>query len=119
YERHSTLTFETLQLMVQQTPILNAVIMTRVRQVQRFCRIAEKGVDAPGFEIRHVDRKHQLTKSEQESINLLNRFMVNCGWEFNPRRRKSLKRDSIAQFMAKSVRDSLTLDSAPIETEWK
>jgi hypothetical protein len=119
WERPSSLSLDALRNMVRQTPILNAVIMTRVRQVQRFCRISEKGVDAPGFEIRHVDRKHQLTKSESNSVMLLNKFMLNCGWEFKPRLRKSLKRDSLSQFMAKSVRDSLTMDSAPIETEWK
>jgi hypothetical protein len=119
WERPSALSLDALRNMVRQTPILNAVIMTRVRQVQRFCRISEKGIDAPGFEIRHVDRKHQLTKSEADSVMLLNKFMLNCGWEFKPRLRKSLKRDSLAQFMAKSVRDTLTMDSAPIETEWK
>lgn len=119
WDRPSGLTFDALRMMVNQTPILNAVVMTRVRQVQRFCRIAEKGNDAPGFEIRHVDRGHQLTKPERESISLLNRFVMNNGWEFKPRLRKSLHRDSFAQFMAKSVRDSLVMDSAPIETEWK
>jgi hypothetical protein len=119
WDRPSALSFDSLRYMVSQTPILNAVIMTRVRQVQRFCRIAEKGNDAPGFEIRHVDRGHSLTKSEQESISLLNRFVMNNGWEFKPRLRKSLNRDSFSQFMAKSVRDALTMDSAPIETEWK
>jgi hypothetical protein len=119
WERPTALSWDSLRLMAAKTPILNAVVFTRIRQAQRFCRIAEKGVDAPGFEVRHADRKHQLTKSEQESLNLLNRFMVNCGWEFKPRLRKSLKRDSLSQFMAKSIRDSLMLDSAPIETEWK
>ena len=49
----------------------------------------------------------------------LARFVQNCGWEFNPRKRKALKRTSFAQFMAKSARDSLTFDAAPIETEFK
>jgi len=119
WERPSALGFDSLRMMVDQTPILNAVIMTRIRQVQRFCRIAEKNTDAPGFEIRHVDKTHQLEESEIESIRLLNRFFANCGWEFSPRKRKALRRDSFAQFMAKAVRDSLTLDSVGIETEWK
>lgn len=119
WERPSILSYDSLRMMVNQTPILNGVIMTRIRQVQRFCRIAEKGNDAPGFEIRHVDRMHQLTKAETESIGLLNRFIMNNGWQFKPRLRKSLHRDSFSQFMAKSVRDALTMDSAPIETEWK
>lgn len=119
WERPSALGFDSLRLMVEQTPVLNAVVMTRIRQVQRFCRIAEKNTDAPGFEIRHIDKRHQLETSELESIQLLNRFMANCGWEFGPRKRKAMRRDSFAQFMAKAVRDSLTLDSVGIETEWK
>ena len=107
WERPSIVSFDSLRNMVTQTPILNAVIMTRVRQVQRFCRIAEKGNDAPGFEIRHVDRNHQLTKSESESVHLLNRFMLNNGWEFKPRLRKSVRRDSLSQFRGTSVRDGL------------
>lgn len=119
WERPSLLGFDSLRAMVEQTPILNAVVMTRVRQVQRFCRVADKNRDIPGFEIRHVDKNHKLTDDETDSIELLNRFVMNCGWEFKPRRRKALKRDSFAQFMAKAARDSLTLDSVGIETEWK
>lgn len=119
WERPTSLGFDSLRLMVDQTPILNAVVMTRVRQVQRFCRIAEDKSEAPGFEIKHVDQQHQLSAAEQESIQLLNRFMLNCGWEFSPRRRKALRRDSFSQFMAKATRDSLVLDSIGIETEWK
>ena len=119
WERPSMMGFDSLRAMVDQTPVLNAVLFTRIRQVQRFCRVSEQNADAPGFEIRHIDKKHQITPAETESIQLLNRFMSNCGWEFNPRRRKALKRDSFAQFMGKAVRDSLTMDSVGIETEWK
>jgi hypothetical protein len=116
FERPSPLSYDAMRMMVEQTPVLNAVVMTRVRQVQRFCRVQESG-RGPGFVIRHQDSKHQLQKSEQESVDLLQRFFTNCGWEFNPRRRRLLKRDNFANFMGKSVRDSLILDSAPIETE--
>lgn len=119
WEKPGILSFQSMRAMVEQTPVLNAVVLTRIRQVQRFCQISESGNDAPGFEIRHVDKSHQMTDSERESIQLLNRFMANCGWEFNPRRRKSLRRDSFSQFMAKAVRDSLTMDSCAIETEFK
>jgi hypothetical protein len=119
WDRPGGIPFDGLRMMVAQTPVLNAVIMTRQRQVQRFCRVAEKGNDMPGFEIRHIDRGHQLTNAESKSIALLNRFISNCGWEFTPRKRKMLHRDSFAQFMSKSVRDSLVMDSAPIELEWK
>lgn len=119
WDRPGGIPFDGLRMMVNQTPVLNAVIMTRQRQVSRFCRVAEKGVDAPGFNVCHVDRAHQLTGAEGKSIALLNRFISNCGWEFKPRLRKALHRDSFTQFMSKSVRDSLVMDSAPIELEWK
>lgn len=119
WERPSALGFDSLRMMVDQTPILQAVILTRMRQVQRFCRVSESNIDMPGFEIRHVDRSHQMAPEEVESAKLLNRFIAHCGWETSPRKRKALKRDSFPQFMAKAVRDSLTLDSVGIETEWK
>lgn len=119
WERPSALGFDSMRAMVEQTPVLNAVIMTRVRQVQRFCRVSETDTSLPGFDIRHIDRKHQLSKSEQDSINLLNRFMSNCGWEFSARKRKALRRDSFSQFMGKAVRDTMSMDSVGIETEWK
>lgn len=118
WERPSALSCDQMRLMVAQTPILEAAILTRTRQVQRFCRVQESG-EGIGFAIRHGDRDHQLSKSEQESIQLLQRFVGSCGWEFNPRRRRRLKRDNFSAFMARSVRDSLIMDSAPIETEMK
>lgn len=119
WEKPSIMGFDSLRAMVEQTPILNAVIMTRIRQVQRFARVSESDVALPGFEVRHVDRKHSLSKSEQDNINMLNRFVANGGWEFSARRRKVLRRDSLSNFMGKVVRDTLTMDAVAIETEWK
>ena len=118
WEKPAAVNFEALRHMVDQTPVLSAVVMTRIRQVQRFCRVQESS-QGLGFVIRHADREHQITPDEKESIALLQRFFTNCGWEFNPRERKKLRRDSFGQLMSKLVRDSLVLDSCPIETEFK
>jgi hypothetical protein len=118
WEKPSAFSFASMREMVAQTPILNAIVLTRVRQVQRFCNINESG-EGPGFTIRHVDKDHQATPPEKESMRLLGKFMANCGWEFRPRERKKLYRDAFPQFMAKLVRDSLTMDSAPVETEMR
>jgi len=117
YEKPGPLGFDALRQMVEQTPILNAVIMTRIRQISRYCQISEDG--GPGFEIRSVDRKHIMTSDEEESAKLLSRFVLNCGWEFNPRKRKAMRRDNFRSFVSKIVRDSLTMDACPIETEMK
>jgi Phage portal protein len=118
YERPGVFNFDMMRMMVDRTPILSAVILTRQRQIKRFCRIQESG-KGPGFAIKVKDRSAKLGKDEQQSIDLLQQFFTNCGWEANPRRRARLHRDNFSGFMAKQVRDSLILDSAPIETEWK
>ncbi len=118
WEKPSPLGFDSLRMMVDQTPVLNAVLLTRIRQLSAFTspRETERGT---GFEIRHIDKDHVLQKDEKESIKLLTRFFNNCGWEFDPRRRNRLKRDNLSGFVAKYVRDSLTMDSAAIETVMK
>lgn len=117
-ERWSGINFDMLRGMVDQTPILSAVVMTRVRQVQRFMR-ANSGGTGPGFQIALKDQSAKLGADEQKTVALLQQFFTNNGWETNPRQRARLRRDSFSSFMAKSVRDTLTLDSAPIETEYK
>jgi hypothetical protein len=117
YEKPCDLDFDGLRNLVRATPILSAVVMTRVRQVSRFCSPSEDG--GMGFEIRHQDRKTKLEGDEAEGAKLLTRFIQNCGMEFDPRRRKAMRRDNFTQFMAKSVADSLSMDASPIETEMK
>ncbi len=117
YEPPGLLTPEMARRMVDGTPILTAIVMTRQRQVSRFCGVSED--DGLGFSIRHVDAKHELSDEEEASIRRLNRFFANCGWEWNPRKRKALKRTSFPALMAKLVRDTLTLDRAVIEVEDK
>jgi hypothetical protein len=118
YEKRNGLSFDGLREMVRQTPILNAIVMTRQRQVQRFTRVNDSG-EGLGFTVRHIDKDHQVSKDEQASIRELNRFFSHCGWESNPRARRAMRRDSFTQFILKSVRDSLTMDSTGIETEMK
>lgn len=118
YERPGSFNFDGLRMMVDRVPVLSAVILTRQRQVKRFCRVQENGV-GPGFSIRLKDKSAKLGKDEQQSIQLLEGFFTNCGWESNPRQRARLRRDNFSGFMMKTTRDSLVLDSAPIETEFK
>lgn len=117
-ERWSGLSFDMMRSMVDRMPILGAVILTRQRQVKQFCR-AQTGGKGAGFRIKLRDPNAKAGKDEQQSIALLEDFFTNCGWEKNPRQRARLRRDNFSGFMMKQVRDSLIMDSAPIETEWK
>jgi hypothetical protein len=116
-ERWTGPSFDMLRVMADQTPVLGAVIFTRIRQVQRFCRPAGNG--GPGFQIALRDQNAKMGKKEQETSALLESFFTNSGWEKNPRERSRLRRDNFSGFMSKLVRDSLVLDSAPIETQYK
>ncbi|EFO7976630.1 phage portal protein [Salmonella enterica] len=120
YEKPNNFNFESMRMMVDRTPILSAVIMTRLRQIKRFCRANSKGT-GPGFQITLKDQGEdkKLTKTQQKDMDMLQGFFTNCGWENNPRERHRLKRDNFSGFMSKLVRDSLVMDSAPIETEYK
>lgn len=118
YDRPGLLNFDSMRAMVEQTPILNAILLTRQRQIMRFCR-PQQDPSKPGFVISHIDEHADLSDEHKKSIELLRNFVMNCGWEDDPRRRKILKRDTFPQFMAKRIRDSLTMDAAPIETEFK
>lgn len=118
YERPGAFGFDMMRAMVDQTPILSSVIMTRERQIRRFCRVQETG-KGPGFAIRHKDQSVKLGNGEQNTIKLLESFFTNCGWESKPRQRMRMRRDNFSGFMSKLVRDSLIMDSAAIETEWK
>lgn len=118
FERPGQFTFDSMRAMVEQTPVLNAVIMTRQRQVARFCR-PQKGGKGPGFKIASKEKHENIDESEQQAMKLLESFIMNSGWETKPRQRLRLKRDSFPNLMSKLVRDSLTMDSMAIETEWK
>ena len=118
FERPGQFSFDAMRAMVEQTPVLNAVIMTRQRQVARFCR-PQKGGKGPGFKISSKENLQNVDENEQETMKLLESFVMNSGWETRPRHRMRLKRDNFPNLMAKLVRDSLTMDSMAIETEWK
>lgn len=118
FDRPGQFSFDAMRAMVEQTPILNAVIMTRQRQVARFCR-PQKGGKGPGFKIASKEQIDNVDENEQQTMKLLESFILNCGWESKPRQRLRLKRDNFSGLMAKLVRDSLTMDSMAIETEWK
>lgn len=118
YERNSSFGFDSMRAMVDQTPVLSAVIFTRLRQISRFCRANDSG-DGPGFHITTREKDAEVGSDQKQSIKLLQQFFSNCGWEASPRKRMRLRRDNFQGFMLKLARDSLVLDSCPIETEFK
>ena len=76
-ERPGAMNFSVLRGMVEKTPVLSAVVMTRVRQVQAFCKVQESGF-GPGFVIRHADKAHKLTDEERKTPNVKEMFKSCC-----------------------------------------
>ena len=120
-EKSTTHAFEVLKAMVEHTSILNAVIATRIRQIQPFLRPHERHAEHPmGFEIRPKDKglSDKLTEDEKKISEDIQCFIMNCGDERDPRKRDWVhRRSNLGTFIAKSVRDTLTMDACPIETE--
>lgn len=104
-----------LRLMVEQVPLLNAIILRRVRTVGRFLRTAEAGRDI-GFEVRKVSEVSSVKPRKGNEETALEKFLTRCGWDMDPMIVRREQRDSFNGFMAKSIRDILTLDTWAIET---
>ncbi len=83
FERPGAFSFDAMRAMVDQTPILNAVIMTRQRQIARFCR-PQKGGKGPGYKIVSKEKLENVDESEKAAIKLLESFIANSGWETKP-----------------------------------
>ena len=108
------LTFEQLRLVEESVPIISIIINRRVRQVQRF--LTEPQFDyQPGFKFRFKDRSRRIQPEDNDRFTFLRNYLYNCGAEFDPRKRRAYQRDTLHEFTNKHLRDSLTLDAAPIE----
>lgn len=106
---------EQLRMMVEHTPLLNAIIGRRERTVMRFLRPAERDRDV-GFEVRRKDDERPLRTNDDAEETRLTQFVLSSGDTSDPIARKRLERDTLTEFMKKSIRDLLTLDAWAIET---
>ena len=107
--------FNFLNDVVGQVDILKAVILTRCRQVLSFCQ-PERENEPLGFTFRRRDGK-KIGKSDEQRVRRLEEWVLNCGDEADPRRRRRLRRDSMQAFIHKHLWDSLSADAAPVELE--
>ncbi|ABW35056.1 Phage portal protein (plasmid) [Deinococcus geothermalis DSM 11300] len=108
------LTFEQLRAVAKGNPIVGLIIKTRIAQVQRF--LGQPAFEyEPGLNFRFKDRSRKIQPEDAARFAWLRRYLNACGAEFDPRKRRALQRDNLFEFTAKHLRDSLTLDAAPIE----
>lgn len=104
--------FESLNRM-SKTPIINAIIKTRVNQVASFAE-PQRDKYSTGFKIQKrrgygEDQGESISKSEQKVIDYITDFILNCGsvndWET----------DTFDTFVRKITRDSLVYDQCTFE----
>ncbi|MDO8357265.1 MAG: phage portal protein [Nitrospirota bacterium] len=104
-----------LRALVENTPLINAIILRRIRTVSRFLRPAESKRDVY-FEVRKNDARGTVSPRKGPEETALEQFLIHSGWESNPVKMRKMKRDYLSAFMTKSIRDILTLDAWAIET---
>jgi hypothetical protein len=112
-DRRSNLTYDILRQMTGSLSVLAAIVNTRVNQVATFTSPYRRTRNL-GFEIKHKDRDHKLSKSEKRFIVDLESFISNCG---RPEENKfsDRPRDNFEQFTRKVIRDRMTFDQMTFE----
>ena len=107
------LSYDMLRAMAR-SPIIKAIIKTRVSQVVSFIT-PQKDRYSAGFVIRPKNAKKtdsgiKLTKEQEKRIEALTEFMLNCGDNAN-----EWHGDNLTSFTKKIIADSLELDQATAE----
>lgn len=118
-ERPSPIGWEWLRAIVEQVPVFNACILTRIRQIRRFCTPVEREADI-GFQVvrRFIKAKHGKDgPGDLEWRRWWGRWFSNCGDVFDAVGRKKMQRDTLRSFVAKAVRQTYMFDAFSVETE--
>lgn len=108
-ERPSAVTYGTLKAMAWRTPILQAIIQTRIQQMAAFCQVSRDRYDL-GFKVRLRDANKEPTPVERKWIAQAETMLLRTGITDNPR-----GRDSFERFIRKFMWDSLVYDQACME----
>jgi len=108
----SILTFETLRVMAERSPLCASIINTRITQVVSFC-VPQRDQYSIGYKIQPKSLRHNphrlLTHSEEDRVQELDQFLQYTGVDQNR------GRDSFETFIKKLVRDRLTYDQVGFE----
>ncbi len=117
-ERPTSMSFKLLQDMARRTPVIAAIINTRINQVASFARQADINEHTQnkvmGFKVVHKHKTtRKMSKKEKEFAKGIEDFIANCG--YTPRIQNGVKRDNFVAFLKKIVRDTLSYDQINIE----
>lgn len=108
-DRPSQLTYGTLKAIAWKTPVLHAVINTRVQQVSAFCQPQHDRYKL-GFRIKLRDTEKEPTKAERAWMKDMETLITRTGVTKHPR-----GRDNFESFLRKLTWDSLVYDQLCFE----
>lgn len=103
-DRPSSITYGTLQQIVQKVPLIQAIIVTRLNQVSAFAQ-PRRDMFQTGYRVRPVDDDAELSPADRKFASNVEGMLSTTGATDNP-----LARDNFDTFLRKITRDSLTLD---------
>lgn len=108
-DRPSPITYYTLRHMVQRAPAVQAIIMTRSRQVASFSKPTKDRYQM-GCRIKVRDSEKEPTKAELQWIKQMESVITRTGVTSNPR-----GRDNFTTFLKKIMWDTMTFDQMCFE----
>lgn len=111
-EKENKLSFELLKKVSKEVAPISNVISTRIDQVSAFTSRSRYATDGVGFKVVLKDSNEDPTEEQEKTIDLIEKFIENCGLGKNP------KRDDFGTFIKKIIRDSLTYDQVNFELEY-
>jgi hypothetical protein len=108
-DKPSPITYGTLRAMTFRMPIVQAIIQTRLKQVESFC-VPQPDEFQLGFKIKLRESKKQPTSVERDWITQMETILMRTGVTDNPR-----GRDGMEDFAKKLIKDSLLYDQMCFE----
>lgn len=111
-EKENKLSFELLEKVALEVAPISNIISTRIDQVGAFTSRSRYSTDGVGFKVVLKDSNEDPTEEQEKTIDLIEKFIENCGLGKNP------KRDDFGTFIKKIIRDSLTYDQVNFELEY-
>ena len=108
-EKPSQVSYGTLRAMVMRMPIVNAIIQTRIRQVETMARPQHDRYSS-GFRIRMRDEEQKPSAVDRKWLKKTEQLIMHTGVHDDPRHR-----DNFKTFLHKYVKDSLRYDQSVME----
>jgi hypothetical protein len=108
-EKYSQLTYGTLKAMVWKTPVVQAILQTRINQIAAFAQPQADRYNL-GYQIKLRDSEKQPTKIEKDWAKQMSMLVQRTGVTENPR-----GRDTFETFLKKLTWDSLCYDQLCFE----